>query len=133
MPDPMTPCTASEVFETPCIPTELLETPCTPTPLLVSPDTPIPLVDRPDTPVPLTDSPWTPLLKLPEPMSLPISPARPLALDVLWFLVEPARPLPATEIPRMPGPVLLLSYSMHGRELEHVGSITPPTFAGCDL
>src|ERR1700737_169899 len=66
-------------------------------------------------------------------MSLPISPALPLAADVLWFFVEPARPFPATDMPLIPGPELLLSYSIHGRELVQVGSITPPAVAGYGL
>src|SRR4029077_14536745 len=57
----------------------------------------------------------------------------PFVADVLAFLVAPPRPFPLTEMPRIPGPVRLLSYSMHGRELVQLGSITPPACAGYGL
>src|SRR6202011_1702007 len=86
------------------------------------------------TPVPRRDPPVTPLLKIPDVLkSFPKTPSLPLVAEVLFTLVMPFEPLPVRETPLIPGPVPLLSYSIHGRELVQVGSITPPAFAGCDL
>src|SRR6202022_5073824 len=88
-------------------------------------------VDTPDTPVPRTDRPVTPLLNVPEVLSsLPNTPNRAFVADVLFICVAPASPLPLSAMPRMAGPVPLLSYSIHGRELTQVGSMAPPAFAG---
>jgi hypothetical protein len=74
--------------------------------------------------VPLVDVPLTPESKAPlELISAPETPALPLVAEVLLNVVSPLTPLPSPNpTPRIAGPVLSFSYSMHGLELEHEGS-----------
>src|ERR1700737_3149011 len=93
-----------------------------------------PNAPEPITPVPCGDRPRTPLLNDPEVLtSFPNTPSLALVAEVLLKNVCPLTALPLSAMPRIAGPVPLLSYSMHGRELVQVGSITPPAFAGGDL